>query len=107
MCIKCLDCVLVVCRDKNDKGKMILSEGRQHTKPIQSGHLHIKKHKVWRFLLDRIHRRCSVTTFANNVHIGMIVQESADSFSHQWLVVNNQCVNLHTINFGLHSFRIW
>ena len=91
MNIKCFQCVLVVRGHENHGRNRMHSDGAKDFEPVDFGHLDIQEHQIGTQFPDSIDRRESVSTFADDDDILFPVQQPAETFSRERLIVHDKC----------------
>ena len=89
-------CKPVVGGHKHDDGNRSGFELLEHPESVQLGHLHVQKNQVGPLLSDGGHRLASVRALANDLQVGLLLKQLADSFPRQGFVVNNQHLDFHS-----------
>ena len=90
MLLKGLNGIFVERRQKHDVGTMVRVKHADHLQPADAGHLNIKEQHVRAQLVHRADSLNGVGALPHNLNIRLLLQQNAQVFPCQRLVIHNQ-----------------
>jgi hypothetical protein len=87
--------VLVVGGHEDDDGRPAGTERLEDREPVQLRDLHVEEDEVGAELADRIHRLAAVAALADDLDVGLGLEEAAETIAGERLVVDDQGSDLH------------
>src|SRR5215469_10445162 len=83
--------MLLVSGEEDHRGQLPLWQGSQNVKPVDAGHLHIKKHNIGSEFQNFLDRRRTVAALPDDLDILESLQPQCDPAPRQRFIVDDQC----------------
>src|SRR5687767_10121840 len=96
--VECLQSVLVVCSNKNDRRKPLGIERFDHLETVLFRHLYVQKNEVRILSVDRVDGLETVAALTDDADAVFFSEEPFDPVPGEWFVVYDEGFNGH-LNF--------